>query len=116
MLDPIRLQHFRNLVSLSVADGTINDTERVALSQIAFQREIHLDRLNIMLSRADEYKYIIPQNQKEKLNQLHEMIDLACVDGEISQAEVELIVMVGEKLGFSRNDVEGIIVTYRAAD
>lgn len=113
MLDPIRLQHFRNLVSLSAADGNIKDVERVALSQIAFQREIPLDRLNIMLSRADEYKYIIPQNQKEKITQLHEMIDLAIVDGEISQAEMELIEMVGEKLGFSKDEIVEIMTRYR---
>jgi uncharacterized tellurite resistance protein B-like protein len=116
MLDPVRLQHFRNLVSLSAADGNIKEVERVALSQIAFQREIPLDRLNVMLSHADEYKYVIPQNQKEKRMQLDEMIDLACIDGEISPAEIELIVMVGEKLGFSKDELDQILASYRKTE
>lgn len=109
MLDPIRLQHFRNLVSLSAVDGVIKDVERVALSHIAFEREIPLDRLNIMLSRANEYVYLIPQNQNEKETQLREMIDLALIDGEISPAEMELITMVAEKLGFDKNALETIM-------
>jgi uncharacterized tellurite resistance protein B-like protein len=112
MLDPIKLEHFRNLVSLSAADGNIKDSERVALSQIAFAREIPLDRLNIMLSKASEYAYLIPQNQKDRETQLGEMIDLALIDGELSPAELELINVVGEKLGFSQSEIDKIIANY----
>ncbi len=112
MLDPIRLQHFRNLVSLSAVDGIIKDVERVALSQIAFEREIPLDRLNIMISRANEYTYLIPQNQKEKETQLHEMIDLALIDGELSAAEMELITMVAEKLGFGKDELDKMMESH----
>lgn len=112
MLDPVKLEHFRNLVSLSAADGNIKDSERIALSQIAFAREIPLERLNIMLLKASEYAYLIPQNQKDRETQLREMIDLALIDGELSPAEVELINMVGEKLGFSKSEVDQIIANF----
>lgn len=115
MLDPIKLEHFRNLVSLSAADGNIKDSERVALSKIAFAREIPLERLNIMLSKASEYAYLIPQNQKDRESQLGEMIDLALIDGELSPAELDLINMVGEKLGFSQTEVDQIVGNYTRA-
>jgi uncharacterized tellurite resistance protein B-like protein len=106
MLDPLRLEHFRNLVSLSVADGVIEDVERVALSKIAFSIGIPLDRLNVMLDRASEYVYLIPQNQTEREKQLEEMIQFAQVDGNCSVSEVELIMQVGEKLGFSKTELD----------
>jgi len=109
MLDPIKLEHFRNLVSLSAADGNIKDSERIALSQIAFAREIPLERLNIMLSKASEYAYLIPQNQKDRETQLGEMIDLALIDGELSPAELDLINIVGGKLGFSQSEIDQIV-------
>ena len=112
MLNPTRLEHFRNLVSLSAADGKIEDTERVALSKIAFDRGIPLDRLNIMLTKADEYRYLIPQNYVEKERQLKEMIDLALVDGDFAKAELDLIHMVGEKLGFSKSQLDRIVDTH----
>ncbi|MBA4055173.1 MAG: hypothetical protein C0490_10710 [Marivirga sp.] len=82
MLDPTKLEHFRNLVSLSAADGKIEEVERVALSKIAYQLGIPLERLNVMLLKASEYVYLIPQNNEERERQLEEMISLAWVDGD----------------------------------
>lgn len=109
MLNSVRLEHFRNLVSLSAIDGKIEEVERVALSKIAFEQGLPLERLNLMLNRASEYIYLIPQNTEEREQQLEEMISLALVDGEFAPAELELIEMVAEKLGFSRNELDQIL-------
>lgn len=112
MLDPVKLEHFRNLVSLSVADGKIEDIERVTLSKIAYEQGIPLDRLNVMLQRADEYIYLIPQNSHEREKQLEQMIELALVDGEFAKAELELITTVGGKLGFEKEELDSIIESH----
>lgn len=111
-MNPTKLEHFRNLVSLSAADGKIDEIERVALSKIAYEQGIPLDRLNIMLQRADEYVYLIPQNNQEREKQLEEMINLALVDGEFAPAELELIHMVGQKLGFTKEELDQIIINH----
>lgn len=112
MLDPVRLEHFRNLISLSAADGKVDEVERVALSKIAYERGIPLDRLNVMIQRANEYQYLIPQNNKDREKQLAEMIELALVDGEFAPAERELISTVAQKLGFSREETDQIVTFY----
>src|SRR5690606_35346076 len=112
MLDPIKLEHFRNLISLSAADGKIEEVERVALSKIAYEQGIPLDRLNVMLSKATEYMYLIPQNQVEREKQLEQMIELALVDGHFAPAEIELINMVGGKLGFTSDELKKILNSY----
>ena len=103
------IEHFRNLVSLSAADGKIEETERIALSKIAFERGIPLDRMNVMLNKASEYAYLIPQNTKDREKQLEDMINFAMVDGEFAKAELELIETVAERLGFSKGELEKII-------
>src|SRR5688572_3656474 len=100
------IEHFRNLVSLSAADGKIAEVERVALSKIAFERGIPLDRVNVMINKADEYKFLIPQNMKDREKQLEDMIMFAQIDGEFAQAELELITTVAERLGFSKTELE----------
>ena len=112
MLDPIKIEHFRNLISLSAADGKIEEVERVALSKIAYEQGIPLDRLNVMLSKATEYMYLIPQNQVEREKQLEQMIELALVDGHFAPAEIELINMVGGKLGFTSDELKEILHSY----
>jgi uncharacterized tellurite resistance protein B-like protein len=99
------IEHFRNLVSLSAADGTIEESERVALSKIAFDRGIPFDRLNVMLNKANEYKFLIPQNMIDREKQLQEMIQFAKVDGNFCKAELELITTVAEKLGFTQAEL-----------
>jgi uncharacterized tellurite resistance protein B-like protein len=103
------IEHFRNLVSLSVADGTIEESERVALSKIAFDRGIPMDRMNVMLSKANEYIYLIPQNMVERERQLEEMIAFAKVDGKFCDAELRLITTVAERLGFSKDELDQFI-------
>ena len=111
-MNPIQLEHFRNLVSLSAIDGKIEEVERVALSKIAYEQDLPLDRLNLMLNRASEYIYLIPQNTEEKEKQLEQMIRLALVDDDFSPAELELIEMVSDRLGFSRKDLTVILETH----
>lgn len=100
-----KLEHFRNLVSLAAADGKIEHMERVTLSKIAYDRGIPMDRMNVMLSHANEYQYLIPQNHEEKDDQLEDMINFALVDGDFANAEKELIMLVGERLGYSKSEI-----------
>ncbi len=109
MIDPIKLEHFRNLISLSAADGKIEEVERVALAKIAYEQGIPLDRLNVMLSKASEYIYLIPQNLQEREKQLQQMIELALIDGHFAPAESELIQLVGGKLGFNKEELDQIL-------
>jgi uncharacterized tellurite resistance protein B-like protein len=113
MLDPIKIEHFRNLVSLVAADGKIEDIERMTLSKIAFQRGIPVDRFKVMLEKASEYRYLIPQNHHDRERQLQEMIEVALIDGDFSKAEKDLIMMVGEKLGFTKAELDAILKVHQ---
>ena len=108
MLDKT-LEHFRNLVSLAAADGTIDKVERETLHKIASQHDISLERVEFMLSKAPEYVYIIPQNQEDREKQLEDMLNFAMLDGHYATGEHELILMVGKKLGFTGDQLNEII-------
>lgn len=103
------IEHFRNLVSLSAADGIIEESERVALSKIAYDRGIPFDRMSVMLKKASEYQFIIPQNMVDREKQLREMIEFARVDGNLCKAELDLISTVAEKLGFSQQELSAYL-------
>lgn len=103
------LEHFRNLISLSAADGKIEETERVALAKIAFEKGIPFDRMNVMLRHANEYVYLIPQNMIEREKQLEDMIQFAKVDGVFCKAELDLITLVAGRLGFSKEELNHFI-------
>lgn len=103
------IEHFRNLVSLAAADGKIEESERIALSKIAYERGIALERVNVMLGHAQEYQYLIPQNMIDREKQLKEMIQFASVDGNFCEAELKLIHTVAGKLGFSKEEIDHFV-------
>lgn len=109
MIDPVKLEHFRNLVSLSAADGRIEEAERKSLTKIATALGIPSDRLEVMLTHAHEYVYLVPQNNKNRELQLEQMIDIALVDGNFSLSERELIKSIAHKLGFTHHEAEALI-------
>ncbi|HEY8510532.1 MAG TPA: hypothetical protein VIL31_01155 [Cyclobacteriaceae bacterium] len=109
MPNPVKLEHFRNLVALSAADGKIADVERSTLLRIANNQNIPIERVNVMLSKANEYAYLIPQNAKDREAQLDEMISLALVDGVLEEGELALITLVAEKLKFTREELQVIL-------
>ena len=112
MADPVKLEHFRNLISLSAADGKIADAERTSLTRIASVLGIPADRLQVMLAHAHEYIYLVPQNNKDRHKQLEEMMDIALVDGDFSHSERELIKSVAHKLGFTYEEADRVIDEY----
>ena len=109
MVDPVKLEHFRNLVSLSAADGKIEPSERNSLTRIATSLRIPSDRLEVMLTHASEYVYLVPQNNKDRETQLEEMMEIALADGEFSRSERELIKYVARKLDFTPAEADAII-------
>lgn len=112
MLDLVKLEHFRNLISLVAADGKIEEIEKITLSKIAYEKGIPMDRFHVMLQKANEYQYLIPQNTIEREKQLSEMIEVALVDGDFAQTELALIEMVAGKLGFTKEEFDEIISSY----
>lgn len=112
MSDPVKLEHFRNLVSLSAADGTIQEAERNSLTKIASSLGIPPDRLEVMLTHAHEYVYLVPQNDKDREKQLEEMIGIALVDGDFARSEREMIRSIAHKLGFTDQEAEAVIAKY----
>lgn len=62
--------------------------------------------MTVMLSKASEYHYLIPQNMIDRERQLQDMIDFAKVDGNFCKAELELITTVAERLGFTKEELD----------
>ena len=108
MLD-VKMEHFRNLVSLAGVDGKIEEAELQILKKIATEQGIADDRLAFMLKKSSEYAFIIPQNQIERHRQMKDMIELAIIDDEFHKSEYELIQKVGKRLNFSESEIKDLI-------
>lgn len=56
--------------------------------------------------QSEEYVYVIPQNIQGRDKQMGDMIGLALIDGELAKVELDLIMYVGQKLGFTADEIK----------
>jgi len=108
--------HFRNLIYLSAVDGKIDRRELEFLSYLAFrwgltQKELE-EIIKEVLSKPEVIdRYKPPKTNKEKLDQLFDLIGMMMADGEIDQRELDFCMTIAVKMGLRPSIVPQIIMT-----
>lgn len=105
------LSHLSNLVALIYEDGKLDKKELDLLYSIAERYNIDEDDVITMLNQQEEYEFVLPENEKERLQQLKDLISMMMVDGIMSPDEKDLIYKTGEKLGFEKDFITGLIAS-----
>ncbi len=105
----IKLEHFANLVTVAYSDGYLEEHEKEFLSERAKAYGLPAEEVQKLFDMADELKFIIPQNDEEKEEQLSDAVYMAMIDGEVHEKEYELCLTIAEKLDFSKKDLDYVI-------
>lgn len=82
--------HFEHLISIAMADGKIDDSEKEYLLALAQQYSITEEKVQHMLDSPEHYVFTAPYNKEERLNQLKEIIRILLIDNKITQNEINL--------------------------
>ncbi len=104
-----RLSHIRNLVILSVADGTLDKSEFDLIFNIGIEGGLTPDELQRILSRPHSIKFQPPDSFHERIEQLYDMVLVMMADGEIHENEVLFCKMIAVKLGFTHHIIEKMV-------
>lgn len=98
--------HFRNLVQMARHDGEVLATERALLNKIAQKLSLTDQQIQEILDNPDEYPFIPPSSKEERLERFIRLIQMAQVDGVISESEEHLIKRSGYILGFEEDSMK----------
>ncbi len=93
--------YIKNLVILSHADGTLSEEEQELLKIKSEEIGITEQVLNEWLENAGDLVFQLPDTPEERERQLIHMIDVSNADGEFSQEEYDLCLLMAEKLPYS---------------
>lgn len=93
--------YIKNLVILSYADGVLSELEQELLREKAGEIGIGPQELNNWVENAADLVFELPGTSEEREHQLINMIDMSNVDGEFSQEEYDLCLLMAEKLPYS---------------
>lgn len=98
--------HFRNLIMLARIDGKMDDEEKALLNRIANRLGLTDQQVKDVLDDANNYPMIPPVSREERYERLIQLVQMICVDGEVSPKEDILVHRYGIALGFTQERLD----------
>ncbi len=93
--------YIKNLVILAYADGVLSESEKEMLREKSAEIGIEANELQEWIDNAPNLIFEMPDTAEERERQLIHMIDVSNADGEFSQTEYDLCLLMAEKLPYS---------------
>lgn len=97
--------HFRNLVLIARFDGKVEETEKKLLQNIASKLSLTSEQVSEILEHPENYPIIPPYSREERYERFIQLIQMALVDGVLSNSEENYINQLGISLGFTDETV-----------
>jgi len=105
----VNIEHFKNLVAVSVADGVLDEDEREFLEERAEEFGLPMDEVVAIIKTAHELKFIVPDDEEDREEQLADIVFMSMVDGDIEDKEYQLCLNIAERLGLKKVDLDQVI-------
>lgn len=105
-----RLSHIKNLVALAASDGEIDKNELDLILRIGEKVGLSREGLIRIVKRPDSIYFRAPDDFREKIEQLYDMVLVMMIDGDIHENEVALCKVIAMKLGFKHQVIDKIVM------
>ncbi len=103
-----RKSHFKNLVMVALADGTLADNERNLLASIGTRIGLSQEEVTEVLSKPDKIKLKVPSSQEAKVSQMVDLVAMMMVDGNVDAKEFVLCMALAKEMGLDPGIVKVI--------
>lgn len=104
--------HFRNLVMIAKADGGASTEEKALLNRIGSHIGLSTEQIQEILKNPKQFSSNTPANREERFEQMINLVQMAHVDGKISDKEMSVLERIAVGIGFKNLDdvdIESII-------
>ncbi|MBK6952257.1 MAG: TerB family tellurite resistance protein [Crocinitomicaceae bacterium] len=99
--------HFRNLVMIAKADGPMGIEEKNLLNKIGAHIGLSPEQIERIIKNPKQFSSNTPYNREERFEQMINLIQMAQIDGNISDKEMKVLEHVAVGIGFkSLDDVD----------
>ena len=101
--------HIRNLVTLSSADGNIDDAEKEILIKIGLRKGLKKAEIQKIIDNPGSTNFVPATSDSERFEQIYDLVELMLADGIAEDNELQFCIEMAEKLGF-RKAVVGVLI------
>ncbi|HEY5748114.1 MAG TPA: hypothetical protein VIU12_18715 [Chryseolinea sp.] len=105
--------HMRNLIEIAAADGGLGTEEQRLLNYAAQRNNISSPELQEMQRNPSNVRFQVPASDREKFNQMYDLVHMMSVDRDIHVEEQRLCEIFAIKFGFRQEIVREMIVLIR---
>jgi uncharacterized tellurite resistance protein B-like protein len=95
-----RKSHIKNLLSVAASDGEISKPEINFLFAVASRLYMPVEELREVFDNPSSVSYYPPDSDREKLDQIHDLVCMMMIDGSIDEEEVMTCKIFARNLGF----------------
>ena len=92
--------HVRNLISMAESDKTVNVAELTYIIWVSQKLGLSQGELEQLINEENT-QFTAPFEQKERIKQFNELINLIFVDGKIAVEEIEYLSEIANQLGLN---------------
>jgi uncharacterized tellurite resistance protein B-like protein len=101
--------HIKNLVSLSSADGVIDESEKEILIRIGTKKGLNRNEIQKIIDNPGNADFLPATSDDERFEQIYDLVELMLADGVAEDNELHFCVEMAEKLGFRKTVVTVLI-------
>lgn len=98
-------EHFKHLIEVALADGTIEDDELKMLNRMGRNLGLTEPEVNELLETTKKTGYNPPYELSKRFEQLYGIIKMVLADGKIENSEMRMATNIGLRSGFSETEV-----------
>ncbi|MGF1635714.1 MAG: hypothetical protein ACFCUU_01475 [Cyclobacteriaceae bacterium] len=101
--------HLRNLLLVSLADGSLDAEELSLIRNIAAESGISEVEIHAISENLAQEAFVAPSNESEAVKQISDLVRLMIADREIEDREVDLCKKLAIKLNLAPQIVDELI-------
>jgi uncharacterized tellurite resistance protein B-like protein len=99
----------KNLIAVMLADGKIEDNEKVHLGRICQRYGITDKQFKEILQKPQDIKFTVPQDPNARMQQLIDIVWMMMIDGHIDQREMDMCIALAVNMGFRPSAVPQLV-------
>ncbi len=103
-------EHFINLIQVAMADGLIDQAETEMLHRFGLKMGLADSEIDELIESSRKQAYNPPYEFQKRFEQLYEIVKMVLADGVIDKNEMRLANSFATKLGFSEDEIPGLMV------
>lgn len=107
--DGVRRSHIKNLISVAMADGRLDREEWDLVVAIARLLGMSDQEIEVIRQNPENVKFVAPKKYEDKVQQIHDLVALITIDGEINERELAVCRKISLRLDILPQMVDDII-------